>query len=84
MALDDYLEKTANLRDGETNLLIAAIKTNKKVAVLTVSRWLKDVLQLSVINIDIFKAHSTRSASTSKASLERCFYQGDNENSLLV
>ena len=43
-ALDHYLEKTASLRDWETNLLIAAIKSNNKVAVATVSRWLKDVL----------------------------------------
>ena len=51
--LDDYLEKTANLRDRETNLLIETIKPHNKVAVSTVSRWLKDVLQLSGINIDI-------------------------------
>ena len=69
-ALDDYLEKTASLRDGETNLLIATIQPHKKVAVSTVSRWLKDFLQLSGININIFKAHSRRLASTSKAFLK--------------
>ena len=69
-ALGDYLKKTVSLRDGETNLLIATIKPRKKVAVSTVSRWLRDVLQLSGININIFKAHSTRSASTSKAFLK--------------
>ena len=57
-------------RDGETNLLIATIKPRKKVAVSTVSRWLRDVLQLSGIIINIFKAHSPRSASTSKAFLK--------------
>lgn len=67
--LDDYLEKTGSRRDGETNLLITTINPHKKVAVSTVFRWLNDVLQLSGINIDIFKDHSTRSASTSKAFL---------------
>ena len=68
--IDDYLEKTAILRDEETNILIATIKPHKKVAISTVSRWLKDVLQLSGINSDILKAHSTRSASISKAFLK--------------
>ena len=62
--------KTASLRDGEANLLTAPIKPHMKVTVSTVSRWLKGVLQLSDINIDIFKAHSTSSASTSKAFLK--------------
>ena len=69
-ALDDYLEKIASLRDEETNLLIATIEPHRKVAESTVSRWLKDVLQLSGININIFKAHSTRSVSNSKAFLK--------------
>jgi hypothetical protein len=30
----------------------------------TISRWIKNVLCLSGINTDIFKAHSTRSAAT--------------------
>ena len=67
--LDDYLEKTGSSRDGETNLLITTVNLHKKVAVSTVFRWLNDVLQLSGINIDIFKDQSTRSASTSKAFL---------------
>ena len=70
MKIDDYLEKTAILRDEETNILIATTKPHKKVAISTVSRWLKDVLQLSGINSDILKAHSTRSASISKAFLK--------------
>lgn len=61
MALDDYLKKTASLRDGKTNLLIAMNK---------LSRWLKDNLQLSGIYINIFIAHSRRSASTSKPFLK--------------
>ena len=45
-ALDDYLEKTASLRDEKTNLLIATIKLNKKVAISTGSKWFQLVLQL--------------------------------------
>ena len=31
LPLDNYLEKTASLRDRETNLLIVTIKPHKKV-----------------------------------------------------
>ena len=62
--------KTASLRYGEANILTASIKPHKKVTVSTVCRWLKGFLQLSDINIDIFKAHSTSLASTSKAFLK--------------
>ena len=58
------------------------------MAVSTISRRLKDVLELSRINIDIFKAHSMRSASASKAFLkgasEGASIWGDNENSLMA
>ena len=66
-ALEDYLQKTASLKYGEANLLTTPIKPHKKVTVSAVSRWLKGILQLSDINIDIFKAHSTKSVSISKA-----------------
>ena len=68
--LKDYLANTASLKYGETNLLTTPIKPHKKVALSAVSRWLKGVLQLSEINIDIFKAHSMRSVCTSKAFLK--------------
>ena len=35
----------------------------------TISRWVKFVLQISGIDVNIFKPHSTKSASTSKAKL---------------
>ena len=65
--LEDYPQKTASIKYGEANLLTTPIKPHKKVTVSAVSRWLKGILQLSDINIDIFKAHSTRSVSISKA-----------------
>ena len=33
----------------------------------SIARWIKEMLSLANIDINIFKAHSTRSASTSKA-----------------
>ena len=33
------------------------------------SRWIKDVMSLSGIDVSLFKGHSTRSASTSRARL---------------
>ena len=35
----------------------------------TIARWMKNVLQLSGVNVDIYKPHSYRSASTSHAKL---------------
>ena len=35
----------------------------------TIARWVKHVLQLSGVNVDIYKPHSYRSASTSHAQL---------------
>ena len=35
----------------------------------TIARWVKNVLQLSGVNVDIYKPHSYRSASTSHAKL---------------
>ena len=36
---------------------------------LTVSRWIKEILKKTGVDVDVFKGHSTRSASTSKACL---------------
>ena len=35
----------------------------------TVSRWIKEILKETRVDVDVFKGHSTRSASTSKACL---------------
>ena len=42
---------------------------HKPVVTFTISGWLKNVLKKAEIDISTFKAHSTRSASTSKADL---------------
>lgn len=64
-----YIERTSKWRSEHTvsQLLLSFIKPHKAVKSCTISGWLKKVLQESGINVDIFKPHSTRSASTSKA-----------------
>ena len=68
-ALDAYIEQTKSVRGKETKLLIATIQPHHKVVTSTVSRWLKEVIRDSGIEIKHFQGHSTRSASTSKALL---------------
>ena len=68
-SLNDYIEWTKSIRGEEKNLFISAIKPNHIVTKSTVSRWLKEVIRDSGIEISHFQGHSTRSASTSKALL---------------
>ena len=50
-----------------SDLIISCVKPYQRVSKATIGRWLKTVLQLAGVNINIFKPHSTRSASTSAA-----------------
>ena len=59
-------------RLGEKNegqLLLSFISHHKFVTTQIVSRWIVEVLSLPGIDTEIFKAYSTRSASSSKARL---------------
>jgi hypothetical protein len=49
-------------------LFITYIKPHGRASKDTIARWIKTVLSLSGIDISVFKAHSTRSASKSAAS----------------
>lgn len=60
-----YLEKTATLRSSD-RLFISFSKPHKTVTSQTLSRWLVEILNKAGIDTR-FGAHSTRSASTSKA-----------------
>ena len=63
--LAEYVRRTQTLREGEPQLLIS--HTNfKAISSSTVARWIKSILELAGINSS-FGAHSTRSASASKA-----------------
>ena len=64
--LQCYLLRTAPLRTS-SRLLISYIKPYQAVTSSTIGRWIKAVLLRSGIDTQKFSAHSTRSASTSKA-----------------
>ena len=45
------------------------VKPHNEVVKSTISGWIKEVLKQSEINVKHFKAHSTRSASSSKVQM---------------
>lgn len=51
-----------------SQLLFTFIQTYVEVSSLTVSRWIKEALKLTGIDVSILKGHSTRAVSSSKAS----------------
>ena len=69
--LDEYISRTEAGRSGEecSQLFLSFVNPHKSVVFFTISDWLKNVLKKAGIDISTFKAHSTRSASSSKADL---------------
>lgn len=66
--LKQYLAANKNLRTAGDDFLFLTYKKPHRVASKqTLSRWVKDTLESAGINTEIFKTHSTRHASTSKA-----------------
>ena len=68
-----YLDRTKDRRLGKSQLLLSFQKPYKEVVSSTISVWIKKVLRLAKIDTDIYKAHSTRSASTSNVKLKGLF-----------
>ena len=70
--LDDYICRTKDFREKQSSsqLLLSTMKPHGPVVSSTVSGWLKKVLGQAGINTDIFKGHSTRSASSSKVGMK--------------
>ena len=66
VCLEDYLERTKNLRQNGT-LLIATIKPDHPLGTQTLGRWIKTVLQGAGIDMSLFTPHSTRHASATAA-----------------
>lgn len=62
-----YIARTSTLRGDSSQLFISFIQPHKPVTSSTVARWLKEVIGTSGIDTSIFKAHSVRGASTSRA-----------------
>jgi len=69
--LKKYLTRTKFARETRScrQLLLSYVKPYGPVSRATISRWVKFVLQSSGLDVNIFKPHSTRSASTPKAKL---------------
>ena len=63
----EYIKRTKGLRGGHHKFFISHQKPHKEVFADTVSRWLKNTLELAGVNISKFGAHSTRAATTSAA-----------------
>ena len=55
-------------KKGErSQLLLSFVKSHKPISSAALAKWIKEILKLCDSNTDIFKAHSVRSASISKA-----------------
>jgi len=69
--LDEYLLRSKKWRtENKDQLLLGHTNPHKEVSSSTISRWIKDTLELSgVTKLGSFSGHSTRSASTSKAEM---------------
>ena len=65
--LDVYLLRTRYIRGTVTKLFVSPIKPHAAVSRDTISRWVKQVLRASGVDITIFSPHSTRAAATSAA-----------------
>jgi hypothetical protein len=62
-----YIKRTLDLRGKEKQLFLTLKKPYKAASQDTLSRWVKTTLDKVGVNIEKFKAGSTRAAATSKA-----------------
>ena len=68
--LCEYLAWTQELRKDQDQLHLNYQKPHHPIIKHTLARWLRDILNKSGVDTELFSAHSTRSASTSAAA--RC------------
>ena len=68
--LNEYIKHAYQWRAEKrhSQLLLSFIQPYMEVPSSTVSRWIKEALKLAGIDVSIFKGHSTRETSSSKAS----------------
>ena len=64
----EYLARTLDVRGKTKQLLLIHRKPHGPASGDTVKRWVRECLELAGVDTSIFKAHSTRGASTSYAS----------------
>lgn len=65
--LEAYIEKTKSSRKSVKELFITCKKPFRAASTQTLARWIKITLKNSGIDTSLFKAHSTRHASSSAA-----------------
>lgn len=65
--LEAYISKTKTLRKDIKNLFISLRRPYVAVTSQTLSRWIKDTLRSSGVDVEQFGAHSARHAATSAA-----------------
>ena len=66
--LKEYLfRRKARVSKSENSLFVSYNRPFKSVTASTISRWIKTVLCQAGIDTNVYKAHSTRAASCSKA-----------------
>lgn len=67
-ALKDYIFLTENIRAVSSGTLLLTYKRPHRAASSqTISRWIKQVLSASGVDVSVYSAHSTRHAATSAA-----------------
>ena len=72
-AIQAYLTRTKDWRqsfDQKHQLLLATVEPHQPVVSSTIAHWLTAVMRLAGVDVSVYKAHSTRAASTSKAKAE--------------
>lgn len=65
--LDQHIDRTSSLQVEEQQLFGSYAQPHHGVSKDTISRWIKTVTQQDGVDTTVFKPHSTRAASTSKA-----------------
>ena len=61
-----YLLETKELRHSDGGFFVSFKPTHKAVASTTIARWIGNVLKKAGVNVSVFSAHSTRSATSSR------------------
>lgn len=62
-----YLERTNDIRRGNTQLLLSYVAPYGPISRATLARWTLNALTMAGIDTDKYKAHSTRGAAASAA-----------------
>ena len=68
--LNEYIKRTYQRRAEKRRcqLLLSFVQPYVEVSSTIISRWIKEALKLAGIDVSIFKGHSARATSSSKAS----------------